>query len=100
MAANTPWGARTEHTSVIDAAGNIYVLGGNGDKCTGGASGLGRSVSCNDEWRSADQGAAPHYCAPPPPCTLHARTLQIHVTIADPCIYTYVCIRIDEDVYE
>jgi hypothetical protein len=41
MTANATWAA-TGGTSVIDAIGNIYVLGGG------------------DVGRSADQGAAPH----------------------------------------
>jgi hypothetical protein len=56
MTANATWAARAEHTSVIDAAGGIYVLGGalNDDR-----------TYYNDVWRSADQGAAPHrYVAP------------------------------------
>ncbi len=28
--ANAPWGGRAYHTSVIDAAGAIYVIGGTG----------------------------------------------------------------------
>jgi hypothetical protein len=49
--ANAPWAARTEHTSVIDAAGGIYVLGGNS---------YPSSLRYNDVWRSADGGAPPH----------------------------------------
>ena len=52
MTASAPWAARKAHTSVIDAAGNIYVLGGNSLVDAVNAS------SCNDVWRSADQGAA------------------------------------------
>jgi hypothetical protein len=60
---DTKWAARYAHTSVIDAAGNIYVLGG------GDAAGYYRDV-----WRSADQGAAPHRCALPasPPVRVRA----------------------------
>ncbi len=53
MTANAPWAARQMHTSVIDAAGRIYVLGGCVDD--------GCSTYYNDVWRSADQGAAPHH---------------------------------------
>ncbi len=40
-----PWAARDQHTSVIDAAGAIYVIGG--------ANGYG----LNDVWASTDGGA-------------------------------------------
>jgi hypothetical protein len=53
MTDNAPWAARAEHTSVVDTAGGIYVIGG----------GYGTSTLYNDVWRSADQGAAPHRCA-------------------------------------
>ncbi len=43
--AHAPWAARSYHTSVIDAAGAIYVLGGYG---------IG---SLDDVWVSADGGA-------------------------------------------
>ncbi len=55
MAANAPWAARIGHTSVVDTAGRIYVIGGGADN--GG-------ILYNDVWRSADQGAAPHRCLP------------------------------------
>ncbi len=55
MTANATWAPRARHASVIDAAGNIYVLGGSND---------GNTIY-NDVWRSADQGAAPHRCAAP-----------------------------------
>ncbi len=45
------WAARYGHTSVIDAAGAIYVIGGN----NGGA------ASYNDVWASTDGGAGPDY---------------------------------------
>ena len=50
-------------TSVIDAAGNIYMLG------------AAQGDICNDVWRSADQGAAPHRLATHTayqPCALRA----------------------------
>jgi hypothetical protein len=43
LKAHAPWPARSGHTSVIDAAGNIYVLGG-GDE---------RTTSYGDVWRTA-----------------------------------------------
>ncbi len=47
---NTPaWAARARHTSVIDATGAIYVLGG----------GTGYQ-EVNDVWRSTDEGEARH----------------------------------------
>ena len=48
--ASAPWAARSGHTSVIDAAGAIYVIGGN----TSGGSGTGY---LNDVWVSTDGGA-------------------------------------------
>ncbi len=50
MIANAPWAARQGHTSVIDAAGAIYVLGGEGD---------GATRYPNDVWASTDGGARP-----------------------------------------
>jgi hypothetical protein len=47
--ANAPWAARCGHTSVVDAAGAIYVIGGN--NCNGGL--------FNDVWASTDGGARP-----------------------------------------
>ena len=46
-AANAPWGARDRHTSVIDAAGAIYVIGGTRDG----------PAYYNDMWASTDGGA-------------------------------------------
>ncbi len=49
-----PWAARQMHTSVIDAAGAIYVIGGRG---------AGTTTCCtyyNDVWASTD-GARPDY---------------------------------------
>jgi hypothetical protein len=43
--ASAPWAARNGHTSVIDAAGAIYVLGGYG------ANGF-----LKDVWKSTDGG--------------------------------------------
>ncbi len=45
--ASAPWAARWRHTSVIDAAGAIYVIGGNDN----GGSGF------KDVWVSTDGGA-------------------------------------------
>jgi hypothetical protein len=42
-----PWAGRDKHTSVIDAAGTIYVIGGNGFN------------DYNDVWASTDGGARP-----------------------------------------
>ncbi len=47
VVASAPWAARLGHTSVVDAAGAIYVLGGEG-----------RSV-LDDVWASATEGARP-----------------------------------------
>ncbi len=44
--ASAPWAARSAHTTVIDAAGAIYVLGG----------GTGGSSYFNDVWKSSDRG--------------------------------------------
>ncbi len=50
--AKTPWAARSDHTSVIDAAGAIYVIGG-----------IGRDYPdytyYRDVWASTDGGAQP-----------------------------------------
>ncbi len=46
--ASAPWAARAGHTSVIDAAGAIYVIGGLG--------GIGTTYS-KDVWVSTDGGA-------------------------------------------
>ncbi len=46
--ANALWGARAMHTSVVDAAGAIYVIGGVG--------GIG-STNFRDVWVSTDGGA-------------------------------------------
>ncbi len=45
---NAPWEGRYLHTSVIDAAGAIYVIGGRGS-----------SDDFNDVWRSTDGGVRP-----------------------------------------
>jgi hypothetical protein len=44
--ASAPWAARDGHTSVIDAAGAIYVIGGEGD-----------GTWYQDVWASTDGGA-------------------------------------------
>jgi hypothetical protein len=43
-----PWAARYEHTTVVDAAGAIYVIGGQGS---------GTETYYNDVWVSTDGGA-------------------------------------------
>ncbi len=43
--ARAPWAARSEHTSVIDAAGAIYVVGGRTDY-----------IRYSDVWASTDGG--------------------------------------------
>ncbi len=47
--ASAPWAARYSHTTVIDAAGAIYVIGGVGIG--------GTSSSYQDVWASTDGGA-------------------------------------------
>ncbi len=47
------WGARSDHTSVIDAAGAIYVIGGSSDN------GTATSPVFQDVWVSPDGGARP-----------------------------------------
>jgi hypothetical protein len=46
---SAPWAAREGHTSVIDAAGAIYALGGEG----------GGHTYYKDVWVSTDGGADP-----------------------------------------
>jgi hypothetical protein len=46
--AKAEWAARSAHTSVVDAAGAIYVIGGNG-----------RTDNFNDVHASTDGGARP-----------------------------------------
>ncbi len=43
------WGGRRHHTTVIDAAGAIYVIGGTGS-----------GPDYNDVWSSTDGGARPY----------------------------------------
>ncbi len=45
--ASAPWAARYGHTTVIDAAGAIYVIGGSGGDVT----------FYNDVWVSTNEGA-------------------------------------------
>ncbi len=45
--ASAPWAGRYGHTTVIDAAGAIYVIGGN----------HGTDFYFNDVWASTDGGA-------------------------------------------
>ncbi len=42
-----PWAGREAHTSVVDAAGTIYVIGGE------------YGTNLNDVWVSTDGGARP-----------------------------------------
>ncbi len=49
---SAPWAARWYHTSVVDAAGAIYVLGGLSLKVKGGTASY-----LQDVWASADGGA-------------------------------------------
>jgi hypothetical protein len=50
MIASAPWGGRNSHTSVVDAAGAIYVIGGfNG------------GTYYNDVYASTDKGADRQY---------------------------------------
>jgi hypothetical protein len=46
--ASAEWAARESHTSVVDAAGAIYVIGGEGD-----------TDNFQDVWASTDGGARP-----------------------------------------
>ncbi len=48
---NAPWAARDSHTTVIDAAGAIYVIGGVSGSYDKGYTCL------NDVWVSTDKGA-------------------------------------------
>jgi hypothetical protein len=52
MIASAPWAGRFGHTSVIDAAGAIYVIGGDGDSDAG-------LTDYHDVWVSTDGGAGP-----------------------------------------
>jgi hypothetical protein len=45
VTSNAPWAARSRHTTVIDAAGTMYLIGGVSD------------TVYNDVWVSADKGA-------------------------------------------
>ncbi len=49
--AKAEWAARGSHTSVIDAAGAIYVIGGLGGYTSTG------TTDYNDVWASTDGGA-------------------------------------------
>jgi hypothetical protein len=49
-ASSAPWAARQFHTSVVDAAGAIYVIGGTYDR---------DRTDFNDVWASTDGGARP-----------------------------------------
>jgi hypothetical protein len=53
VTSNAPWAARSMHTTVIDAAGTIYLIGGQGCARNDGGTGF-----CNDVWQSADKGAS------------------------------------------
>jgi hypothetical protein len=45
--ASTPWAERESHTTVIDAAGNFYLIGGDGDN----------DIFFGDVWESIGRGA-------------------------------------------
>ena len=47
---NAPWAIRRGHSTVIDAGGNIYLMGGY----TGNG---GEGTNVNDVWVSTDKGA-------------------------------------------
>jgi hypothetical protein len=49
--ASAPWAGRSDHSSVVDAAGAIYVIGGYGFN--------GNGTYCHDVWVSTDGGAQP-----------------------------------------
>jgi hypothetical protein len=49
--AKAPWAGRQAHTSVVDAAGAIYVIGGKGTD--------GSGTFYADVWASTDGGAVP-----------------------------------------
>ncbi len=51
--ANAPWAARSWHTTVVDAAGAIYVIGGLSFRTGEG------TIYLNDVWGSIDGGARP-----------------------------------------
>ncbi len=48
LTTSAPWVARSGHTSVVDAAGAIYVIGG-----------VNSATVYNDVWASTDGGARP-----------------------------------------
>ncbi len=50
VTSNAPWAARRYHTTVIDAAGAIYLIGGNEFKNN-------NFYNFNDVWQSPDKGA-------------------------------------------
>ncbi len=51
--ASAPWVARAYHTSVVDAAGAIYVIGGKGDTIATGTT----NTYYRDVWASTNGGA-------------------------------------------
>ncbi len=53
VTSNAPWAARSYHTTVIDAAGTMYLIGGDGCARNDGGTGF-----CNDVWQSPDKGAS------------------------------------------
>jgi hypothetical protein len=73
------WAARASHTSVIDADGNIYVLGGTGNGNT----------YYRDVWRSTDKGDVLHCCAARAHAHTHTHT-HAH-TRTHTHIYTCMC---------
>ncbi len=67
LTASAQWGYRYGHTSVIDAAGAIYVIGGWGSTLDGTADGAdvgeveGSTDLLKDVWVSTDGGSRPDY---------------------------------------
>ncbi len=49
VTSNAPWGTRVGHTTVIDAAGNIYLMGGS--------DGSQQDIWKNDVWMGTNKGA-------------------------------------------
>jgi hypothetical protein len=79
MTRKAQWDARYEHTSVIDAAGNIYVLGGYNDK-----------KFFNDVWLSGDKGETLHAEAPPSTISHDHRCACVRAQ------FSCVCVRVSE----
>jgi hypothetical protein len=54
---SAPWAGRSRHTSVIDATGAIYVIGGTSYARNGSAWFAGKSTYYQDMWASTNGGA-------------------------------------------